>query len=37
MPCGFISDDHLRVILHGESGCPEYINASFIEVNIINV
>ena len=37
MPCGFISDDHSRVILHGESGYAEYINASFIEVNIINV
>nr|XP_022307734.1 uncharacterized protein LOC111113736 [Crassostrea virginica] len=23
--------DHSRVILHRESGCPEYINASFIE------
>ena len=29
----YISDDHSRVILHGDSECPEYVNASFIEVN----
>ena len=36
-PCKFIPDDHSRVIIYGENGCPEYINASFIEVNFYDV